>query len=190
MQDVQKHGARCGESGADGSFVSWLQQEWPRWRLWGSNYGSQLKYLGLSAEDLAQELAIVALVMRARLDPMVSSARRAYLKGVALHLVARRMRSLSRPVTLDEMPEVTDCRSEGDGAIDGGGLDMPGIRILDALKKLSPLQRKAVHARYVLDMSARDAAARLGTTPQAVDTAVAKARRRLAGIIGRKSVLA
>lgn len=177
-----------GKTAADDGFARWLQQEWPRWERWGWHHGSQVRHLGLSAEDLAQELAIVALLMKARLEPMMASARRAYMKCVALHFVKRKMQSLHRLMSLDEAAEVADRRPEANGPEDGGPLDKAGVRILDAMGRLSPLQRKAIHVRFVLELSARDAAARLGTTPQTVDTAVAKAKRRLASFIGRELV--
>jgi len=168
---------------ANDGYASWLIEQCPRWKSQIRRW--RLKDSAVDEEDLAQELALVALAVKPRLEPMVASERSAYLMTVGRHLAQRRIRVQRGALSLDDLPEVADPKSVMDKSSDDGRMDRLLDRTLAVVGKLSTLQRGALFAKYVLGLDSQQAALYLRSTPLAVRNALFRATQHLRAINGR-----
>jgi DNA-directed RNA polymerase specialized sigma24 family protein len=165
-------------------YVSWLIEQCPRWRAEIRRW--RLKDSAVDEDDLAQQLALVALELKPRLEPMVASERSAYMMTVGRHLAQGRIRFQRGALSLDDLPEIADSRSAGDESSDDGRIDQLMDRTLAAVEKLSTLQRGALYAKYVLGLKSPQAALYLRSTPLAVRKAVSRGIQQLRAINGHE----
>ena len=173
-----------GEKTAGSEFARWLIEQCPRWRAQIRRW--RLKDAAADEEDLAQELALVALAVKAKLEPKVASERSAYMMTVGRHLAQGRIRFQRGALSLDDLPEIADSRSARDQSSDDGRMDQLMDRTLAAVEKLSTLQRGALCAKYVLGLKSPQAALYLRSTPLAVRNAVSRGIERLRAINGQE----
>ena len=164
-------------------YLNWLIEQCPRWRAHIRRW--RLKDSAVDEDDLAQQLALVALELKPRLEPMAASERSAYLMTVGRHLAQRRMRFQRGTMSLDDLPEVADPRSAKDEPSDDGRMNPLMDRTLAVVGKLSTLQRGALYAKFVLGMKSPQTALELRSTPLAVRNAVSRGIQHLRAINGR-----
>jgi RNA polymerase sigma-70 factor (ECF subfamily) len=136
---------------------------------------------GLSAEDVAQEVCLAAVMAlpryRDRGRPFL-----AFVYGIAAHKVADAYRAAGRDLAYptDSIPEHRSAEPDPEQA----ALEADSVtRMSDLLEILPDKQREILILRVVVGLSAEETAAAVGSTPGAVRVAQHRALARLKSAI-------
>ncbi|MFY9767797.1 MAG: sigma-70 family RNA polymerase sigma factor [Mycobacterium sp.] len=136
---------------------------------------------GLSAEDVAQEVCLAAVMAlpryRDRGRPFL-----AFVYGIAAHKVADAYRAAGRDLAYptDSIPEHRSAEPDPEQA----ALEVDSVtRMSDLLEILPDKQREIVILRVVVGLSAEETAEAVGSTPGAVRVAQHRALARLKSAI-------
>ncbi|GGS18638.1 RNA polymerase sigma24 factor [Streptomyces aureoverticillatus] len=121
------------------------------------------------AQDVVQEAFVKAWSRRGRLRR--EAAPEAWIRTVAWRLALRRRQGLFRA-------ERAWQRHGGAGAVDAP--DPGSVVLVEALKELSPQQRRTVALRYVCDLSVEQIAHETGLSTGTVKTHLSRGRAALA----------
>ena len=131
------------------------------------------------AEDVVQESWMIA-VKRMRTFAPKRGPFEAWVQGIAGNVIHERRRRWSRLRRESESTsDPVDPRSEGSGDFDEEGLHL-------ALSTLPEHYRMILRARYQSDEPVAAIAARLESTPKAVESLLARARQALADALAKR----
>lgn len=126
------------------------------------------------AEDIAQE-AFLRLWHSAKTLEAGAYGMRPWLRRVASNQAIDRLRKAKRLDVTDEVPE----QSEAAGQLQALEAAEVSARVEEALAALPPRQRVAVSLFHFDDMSQRDVAALMALSEDALESLLARGRRRL-----------
>lgn len=134
-----------------------------------------------SADDVAQEICL-AVVAALPTYVVRGQSFRAFIYSIAAHKVTDAFRAVGRNRS-EPVAEVPDTQTASDSA-ERRILGAETIEELDRLlNSLTPRQREVLVRRTVIDMSVKDTAEAVGTTPGSVRVTHYNALRRLRGIL-------
>ena len=129
------------------------------------------------AEDLAQETLLKAYAALGRGDLHGETSRLRSLKGYLLRIASNRwideQRRARRVLRLDDPPWAAEAAGEARANLRDAARQL--------LRELPPKERASMVLKEVFDLSLDEIAELISTTPGAVKSALARARRRLAG---------
>jgi RNA polymerase sigma-70 factor (ECF subfamily) len=125
------------------------------------------------AEDLFQES--YCRILSAKLSPMEEAGRRSYLFRIATNLMRDRWRRHKEHLLPDPVPEVASSTPHPDVSID----------VRQAFRRLKHRERQLLWLAYVEGSSHKEIADSTGLKVGSIRLLLLRARRKLAGLIGR-----
>jgi RNA polymerase sigma-70 factor (ECF subfamily) len=167
--------ARAIGRGDEGAFRAFYEEAFPRLFRFVSRHSGDA---GL-AEELTQEALVIAL--QSMRNYRGESSLLSWLFGIARHRLLRRNAADARLLRFEDdaaLHAVIDALRPDDNAEPSLRLagEQAAQRVHSVLDRLSPLHAECLEGKYVLGLSVRELAERLGRSEKAVESTLGRAR--------------